>query len=509
MRREESDLLIRPVKPGNAGGGKEQTVNGEMMQLELDFGTAESPSRGPAGVERDLSLPAKEGLPQPKFKDRGALSALTMEAVTKESNLLAAFREVARNRGAHGIDARGIEDVRADLASIVREVSCQLLEGTYRPQEVRRVWIPKGNGGKRGLGIPTVVDRMVQQAVLRVLQPVIDPNFDPSSHGFRPTRSCQTAIAEAKSYVEAGYSWVVDIDLEKFFDRVNHQRLMASLERWVRDKRIRALILRMLRSSVVLPDGVVIETKEGTPQGGPLSPLLSNIVLNELDEELRRRGHRFVRYADDCNIYVRSKRAGERVLKSISCYLEKRMRLRINGSKSTVAEPQERHFLGFRIVLNPWDMTVKIGLSQRTRKRMAQRVGALTPRNLGCRLSDGIGELNSYLKGWIGFFRVCETDNVFLRMTDAHIRRRLRAIQLKQWKNKRIRCKQLAKLGASKQSSGRSVYGQSRSLWALSIQPAVHRSVSNAYFASLGLVSLWEEWKRYHQCVSIQMQLFE
>lgn len=504
MRREESDLAIVPRKPGNAGGGKGEAVKEETMQLSLIPRTAESRKRGDAEAARDQSCAVPSELPKRGVKRGEALSAMVMEEVAEVENLREAFREVARNRGAHGIDGLSIEDVRANLERTLREVSRQLLEGTYQPGMVRRVWIPKGGGGKRGLGIPTVVDRTVQQAVLRVLQPHIDPTFDESSHGFRPRRSCHTAVQAASQHVEAGYGWVVDIDLEKFFDTVNHQRLMAQLERRIDDRRITRLIRRMLRAKVALPEGVVIETMEGTPQGGPLSPLLSNIVLSELDEELRRRGHRVVRYADDCNIYVRSERAGRRVFESITRFIERRMRLKVNREKSAVAEPQERHFLGFRLVVNPQDLTVEIGLSKRTRDRMAQRVRELTPRNLGIKLQDGIKRINAYLKGWSEFFKVCDTDNWFLSQTDAHIRRRLRAILLKQWKHKLTRLRKLTACGVSKRAAGRAVYGGSRALWALSIHYTVHRALRNQYFENLGLVSLEDEWERRHPIVPRQ-----
>lgn len=477
------------------------------MQLSLNLGTAESPNGGHAQVVDECSFTAKKVLPKPRCNRRRVLPAMRMEEVAKTDNLRGAFQEVASNRGAPGVDGRGIEEVRANLETIIKEVSQQLLEGRYHPGSIRRVWIAKGGGGKRGLGIPTVVDRMVQQAVLRVLQPHIDPTFDESSHGFRPKRSCHTAIAEAKKHVEEGYEWVVDIDLERFFDTVNHQRLMASLEQRVEDKRIRRVIHKMLRAKVVMPNGVLIESKEGTPQGGPLSPLLSNIVLNELDEELRRRGHRFVRYADDCNIYVRSKRAGERVMESITGFIEKRMRLKVNCTKSAVAEPDERHFVGFRLVVNPADLTVKIGLSERTRKRIKDKIRALTPRNLGMSLEKAIKRLNWYLQGWIGFFHVCETDIGFLRDMDSHIRRRLRAIKLKQWKRKRTRWKELAKCGVLKRAAGNAVYGKARGLWALAAHRIVHRALRNTYFEDLGLLSLKQKWGQMHRVVPIQEAL--
>lgn len=429
---------------------------------------------------------------------------MTMEELASRGNLHAAFKEVKANRGAPGIDGQSVTEVENHLEGIIEEVSRALLGGTYRPNKIRRVWIPKGGGGKRGLGIPTVIDRMVQQAILRVLQPHIDRTFDQSSHGFRPGRSAHSAIVEAKGHVEAGYEWVVDIDLEKFFDTVNHQRLLARLERWITDRRIILLIGKMLTAKVVLPEGIEVATTEGTPQGGPLSPLLANIVLDELDQELRRRNHRFVRYADDCNIYVRSRRAGERVMASVSHFIEKRLRLKVNQSKSAVAEPHERHFLGFRLIVNPLDSTVQIGLSARTKKRMSEKVVAMTPRNAGGKLSTIVEIANSYFKGWSQYFKVLDAKaevERFMANTDAHMRRRLRAILLKQWKRKRVRLNKLVSLGVSKRAAGRAVYEQSRSLWALSATPAVHRALPNRFFASLGLTSLKDEWGRLNTVV--------
>ena len=260
---------------------------------------------------------------------------MTMEEVANERNLREAFREVASNKGAPGPDRRSIDEVRKHFETLLPELSRQLLEGSYRPGMIRRVWIPKpGGGGQRGLGIPNVVDRIVGQAVYRILSPSYEPTFHDSSHGFRPGRSCHTAIAEAKTYVDEGYDWLVDLDLEKFFDRVGHQRLLARLGQRVEDQRLIALIRRMLKAKVVMPDGVVVNNDEGVPQGGPLSPLLSNIVLDKLDRELEQRGHRFVRYADDCNIYVRSERSGQRVMAGITRFIERRLRLKVNQERA-------------------------------------------------------------------------------------------------------------------------------------------------------------------------------
>ncbi len=319
---------------------------------------------------------------------------------------MCAFEQVAANQGAPGPDRQTIEEVRKHLSEILPRLQTELLKGRYEPGMIRRVWIPKSGGGQRGLGIPDVIDRLVQQAIYQILSPHYEPDFHPSSHGFRPERSCHTAIAEAKEYVEEGYDWVVDLDLEKFFDRVCQDRLLSRLEPKVQDRRILQLIRRLLKAKVVLPDGVVIDTEEGVPQGGPLSPLLSNIVLDELDWELDRRGHHFVRSADDANIYVRSERSGQRVMAGLTRFIEKRLRLQVNAGKSAVARPEERHFLGFRLRRNPEDGSVDVLLLKRSKERIDQRVRELTPRNWGQSLRECIRRLNAYLQGWAGFFQI-------------------------------------------------------------------------------------------------------
>jgi group II intron reverse transcriptase/maturase len=401
-----------------------------------------------------------------------------------------AFLKVAANRGAPGPDRQSIEQVREHLAEILLELRAGLLEGSYRPGDIRRVWIQKAGGGQRGLGIPNVVDRMVQEAVRQVIEPLYEPTFHESSHGFRPNRSCQTAIAEARSYAEQGYDWVVDLDLEKFFDRVHQQRLMGRLAQRVTDKRVLALIGRMLKAKVVMPDGVRVSTEEGVPQGGPLSPLLSNIVLSELDEELEWRGHRFVRYADDCNIYVRSERAGQRVKASVSTYISRRLRLKVNESKSAVARPETRHFLGYR--LQPVEGgRVEVMLSERSEERLRERIREMTRRSRGRSLKATIAEVNEYLRGWFGHFGVC-TQGIerSIQRADAHIRRRLRAIVLKHWKTKRTIARRLIRLGIRVGTAWRRVYEGRQSIWALSHNPAVDRGLRNAYFAERGLVTL-------------------
>jgi group II intron reverse transcriptase/maturase len=386
--------------------------------------------------------------------------------------------------------------VREHLEELEPELVDALESGTYQPGDIRRVWIPKPGGGQRGLGVPDVVDRTVQEAVRRVLEPLYEPTFHESSHGFRPGRSCHTAIAEARQHVTDGYEWTVDLDLEKFFDQVNHQRLMARLGRRVSDRRLLKLIGRMLKAKVVMPDGVVVSTDEGVPQGGPLSPLLSNIVLDELDRELARRGHRFVRYADDCNVYVRSERAGQRVMASLNRFIEKRLRLRVNQSKSAVARTEERHFVGFILKRRPMDGEVEVLLSKRSSKRFGEKIRELTPRYWGNTLDGCILRVNEYVVGWIGFFGICTAgaERMFA-ILDAHIRRRLRAIQLRHWKRRRTIARRLIRLGVPRKTVWRRVYGARKSLWALSHDPAVDLGLRNAYFAERGLESILGRWR--------------
>jgi len=509
--REKSDGRVVPqggrkagVTEGVSRGGKATTVSNEVRQLGLFSETADSPKGADGGADRGRPRSATRAVPKSEDGTGSALPAMTMTEVANEENLRRAFDQVASNDGAPGPDKQSVEEVRERLEAILRVLKRELLEGTYQPGLIRRVWIPKAGGGQRGLGIPNVVDRIVQQAALQVLGPHYDPTFHGSSHGFRPGRSCHTAIAEARQHLEEGFGWVVDLDLEKFFDRVNHDRLMSRLEQRIEDPKLLLLIRRMLKAKVVMPEGVVVSTEEGTPQGGPLSPLLSNIVLDELDAELGRRGHRFVRYADDCNIYVRSERSGKRVMASIVRFIERKLKLKVNAAKSAVARPQDRHFLGFRLRRKPTQGGSEVNLSKRSLVRIYDRIRELTPRNWGQALRICILGLRRYLLGWIQFFRICTGDVVHtLTEIDAHIRRRLRAILLKQWKHRSTIVRRLAALRAQVSTAKRTVYGAHRSTWRLAHTPVVDQALRVSLLAKRGLPSLVEMWKALNPRLAI------
>jgi len=415
-----------------------------------------------------------------------------LEEAALASNMARALLHVARNKGAAGVDGKSVDEVVAESHWLLSLLRRELLSGRYRPGDVRRVWIPKPGGGQRGLGIPNVVDRWVQQAVHQVLEPVFEPIFHNSSHGFRPRRGASTAIAEATAHLAEGRSWVVGIDLSKFFDRVNHQRLLARLGQRVRDGRLLRLVGQMLKAKVVLPDGTRVTTEQGTPQGGPLSPLLSNVVLDELDREMERRGLHFVRYADDFNVFVGSERAGRRVMASLTRFIERRLRLKVNVDKSEVARPAEVHFLGFSLHLQA-DGTVEVHLSKRSRERLDAKVRELTPRNWGRSLSECIETTNRYLNGWGGYFRLCtgEGAQIFQRY-DAHIRRRIRVIIVRQKKRPRHLYRHLISRSVSGKAAARTAW-RSCGPWKKSNLPGMTRGYPNAWFYAR-LVSLWSSW---------------
>jgi len=413
-----------------------------------------------------------------------ASSEQLMEEVCGRKNCQQALARVKSNKGSAGIDGMTVEQLPDYLKQqwpIIRE---QLLCGTYKPQPVKRVEIPKPDGGIRQLGIPTVLDRFIQQAVMQVLQRRWDQTFSNHSYGFRPGRSAHQAVAKAQQYIAEGYGWVVDLDLEKFFDRVNHDKLMAKLARRISDKRLLKLIRAFLRAGV-MEGGLVSPVDEGTPQGGPLSPLLSNIVLDELDQELERRGHRFVRYADDCNIYVRSQRAGERVMKGVSQFITKKLRLKVNEQKSAVARPRQRKFLSFSFT---WSREPKRRIAPKAIARFKQRVRELTRRTRGVRMETMVAQLTRYLTGWRGYFGFCQTPSV-LRKLEEWLRRRLRSFVWKQWKRGTVRFAELRKRGVGKDLAAQTA-GSAHGSWRLSNSPALTIALPNAYFVSLGLTPL-------------------
>jgi RNA-directed DNA polymerase len=407
-----------------------------------------------------------------------------MEEVCERENLKEALRRVKANKGSAGIDGitvAGLSDFLKQHWPVIRE---QLLNGTYQPQPVRRVEIPKPDGGMRKLGIPTVLDRFIQQAVMQVLQRQWDPTFSDHSYGFRPKRSAHQAVAKAQQYIAEGRGWCVDLDLEKFFDRVHHDRLMGQIAKRVGDKRLLKLIRAFLNAGV-MENGLVSPSVEGTPQGGPLSPLLSNLVLDELDRELERRGLRFVRYADDSNIYVRSERAGKRVMESVKRFITQRLKLKVNEAKSAVARPQERKFLGFSFTAGP---DVQRAIAPKALERFKQRIRDITQRAKGVSMETTMAELAPYLRGWRSYFGFCETPLVLISLT-RWVRLRLRAAMWRQWKTPRRRRAALLELGVRPRLASNTA-GSGLGPWYLARAKALSVGLSNAYFKSLGLPTL-------------------
>jgi RNA-directed DNA polymerase len=409
-----------------------------------------------------------------------------MEAVVGRENMRSALRRVEGNRGSAGVDGMTAEELRPYLFKSWSGIREELLGDRYQPQPVRRVEIPKPGGkGMRQLGIPVVVDRLIQQALLQILQPLFEPNFSRFSYGFRPDRSAQQAVQQARAYVAEGRRWVVDIDLEKFFDRVNHDVLMSRVCRVVKDRRVLRLIRRYLQAGILV-DGLVESRTEGTPQGGPLSPLLSNILLDDLDRELERRGHRFCRYADDCNIYVQTKRAGERVMDSIERFLGKRLKLKLNHEKSAVARPWERKFLGYSIT---WHWESKLRISPESIRRLKQKLLSIFKSGRGQAINRLIREkLTPLLRGWINYFRLTEIKGV-LEELDGWLRRHLRCILWRQWKRSCTRARNLMRAGLTEETAWRSATN-GRGPWWNSGAQHMNLAFPKKFFDALGLVSL-------------------
>jgi RNA-directed DNA polymerase len=459
----------------------------QHIQTELDFTSALTGEAREAGREGTESPRATNGPENP------ASTKPLMEAVCERENLKAALRQVKANRGSPGVDGMtvgGIEDYLKQHWPAIRE---QLLNGTYEPKPVRRVEIPKPDGGVRKLGIPTVLDRFIQQAVMQVLQRQWDRTFSDYSYGFRPGRSAQQAVAQAQQYIAEGHGWCVDLDLEKFFDRVNHDKLMGQIAKRVEDKRLLKLIRAFLNAGV-MENGLVSPSVEGTPQGGPLSPLLSNLVLDELDRELERRGHRFVRYADDSNIYVRSERAGQRVMESITQFITQKLKLKVNETKdpkstgTPVARPQERKFLGFSFTAGP---EVKRVIAPKPLDRFKERIRKITRRAKGVSMETTMEELAPYMRGWRSYFGFCETPEVLIGLT-RWVRLRLRAALWRQWKTPRRRRAALLELGVREPLASNTA-GSGLGPWYLAKAKALSVGLSNANFKSRGLPSLFEE----------------
>jgi RNA-directed DNA polymerase len=418
---------------------------------------------------------------------------MLMERILSRENLIEALKRVERNKGSHGVDSMSVKSLRRHLLENWDSLRESIRSGTYEPTPVRRVEIPKPNGGVRLLGIPTVTDRFIQQAIAQILNPIFDPTFSEHSYGFRPNKRGHDAVRKAKGFIKEGYRWVIDIDLEKFFDKVNHDKLMGILASRIKDRTVLKLIRSYLQTGIMV-NGVVHETEEGTPQGGPLSPLLSNILLDKLDKELESRGHKFVRYADDCNIYVKSMKAGERVMNSITQFIERKLKLKVNREKSAVDRPWKRKFLGFSFTFHK---EPKVRIANESIKRLKNKIRELTSRSKPIPMDIRIKKLNQYLVGWCGYYALADTPSKFEEF-DSWIRRRLRMIVWKEWKNPRTRTRKLKGLGANPFKAFE--WGNSRKkYWRISSSPILHRTLGNSYWSSQGLKSLYQRYEFLRQ----------
>lgn len=413
-----------------------------------------------------------------------------IEEVLSRENMLSALARVEANKGSHGVDGMSVKDLRRHLVQNWQTIRESIKKGTYEPSPVRRVEIPKLSGGTRLLGIPTVTDRLIQQAITQVLTPVFDPMFSEHSYGFRPQRRGHDAVRKARTFMQEGYRIMVDIDLEKFFDRVHHDRLMARLSKEITDKMLLKLIRKYLQSGVMV-EGLVKPTLEGAPQGGPLSPLLSNIVLDELDKELEKRNLRFVRYADDCNIYVKTWKAGQRVKESVTRFIEKKLKLKVNQTKSAVDRPWKRKFLGFTF---SWDKAYpKVKISKSSLQRVKARIKEITSRKSPTPIEERIKKLNQYLTGWCGYYALVDTPGIFKEL-DEWTRRRLRMCMWKQWKRSQTKVKRLIALGVSRSKAHE--WGNTRKkYWRIACSPILHTTMNNQYWLNHGLRSLTDRYK--------------
>ena len=461
-----------------------------MSSLRDEQRRQKTPDRGTTGQRREVKLPlADQRVEQSPARDEGKSSAELWSRIWERQNLYTALERVERNGGAPGIDGMTVKELRPYLKEHWLEIREALDQQTHQPSPVRRVEIPKPSGGVRLLGIPTVLDRFLQQAITQALTPLFEPLFSDHSYGFRPGRSAHQAVKQAQEYVQAGYEWAVDIDLEKFFDRVNHDMLMARVARVVKDKRVLKLIRAYLNSGIMV-NGVLLDTEEGTPQGGPLSPLLSNIMLDDLDKELEKRGHKFVRYADDCNIYVRTQRAGERVMESVKGFLEKKLKLKVNPKKSKVDRATRVKFLGFSFFRRKGEVLIRI--AKGSLERFREKLRRLTKRTRSGKLEEVIEEINRYMMGWIGYYRLANTPSVLERL-DSWIRRRLRQMVWKRWKRGKTRYRELVKLSVPRERAGLGAVGKSP--WHMSKTPVINEALSNVYLRNSGLKSLKDRYQ--------------
>ena len=460
---------------------KRQQGNGDQKDL-FDEVLKASLRHGVSGEGRTGAGTCEERQAHTAWAENRALTQHLMEEVASSANLNQAYKRVKANGGAAGVDGMTIADLRAWIGLHRDRLIASLLDGSYRPQAVRGVHIPKPGGGIRQLGIPTVVDRLLQQAILQVLEPLLDPGFSASSFGFRLGRSAHDALRQARQYVVKGYRFAVDIDLEKFFDRVNHDMLMARLARRVGDKRLLRIVRRFLQAGM-MQDGVCTARHEGTPQGGPLSPLLANLLLDDLDKELEKRGHRFCRYADDCNIYVRSQAAGERVMASVTAFLEGKLKLRVNRQKSAVAPVEERQFLGHR--LNAYGT---MGIAPKSLKRAKDRLRRITRRNRGISLAKTVAEVNSFTTGWVTYYRNAQCKDALVNL-DAWLRRKLRCVRLKHCKRAHSITVFLKECGVPEWRAWLlSLSG--KGWWRMAASPQASEAMTIAWFNNLGLVGL-------------------
>jgi group II intron reverse transcriptase/maturase len=463
---------------------KKQTTQyrGHLAEVEVEL-------RGKQGaLSEDLASTKRE-----RENDASDDASRLLDKILARENMLLALDRVVRNKGSHGVDGMRVDELRPFIIDNWLTLKAKLLEGRYKPSPVRRVEIPKADGGIRLLGIPTVLDRLIQQAISQELNKIYDPTFSESSYGFRPKRSAKQAILKAKEYINEGYRWVVDMDLEKFFDKVNHDILMERLSRRIKDKRVLRLIRAYLESGVML-NGIRINSEEGTPQGGPLSPLLANILLDEVDKELERRGLRFCRFADDNNIYVKSEKAGRRVMKSVKKIIEGRLKLKVNESKSAVDLVSKRKFLGFSFYIRKGEANIRI--HDKSYKRFKERIKEITNRNTGVSLESRLRELNNYTAGWVNYFAVAKAQEKIV-MLEQWMRRRLRACIWKQWKKIGTKGRNLMKLGLPEHKAWR--YANTRKgYWRTAKSHILSTTLNNKYFENLGFKSISKRYQIMH-----------